>query len=140
MSRESTCFSRVVSGFKHHRNAELILAGAFQVAAEPLLSTSASAGDLLSLSLFPECLTNSAFLYALFYSILHIHNACKVTNESLYLKSRALECLRVDLYEDDPTVRALSIGTIVLLSCAAVSLLPWWQLKIRANVTIVSLL
>lgn len=77
-------------------------------------------GDLASLSVFPECLSNSAFLYALFHSILHIQNACNATNESLFLKAKALECLRVDLHDDDPDIRVLSIGTVLLLSDVAV--------------------
>ncbi|KIW89772.1 uncharacterized protein Z519_09929 [Cladophialophora bantiana CBS 173.52] len=97
----------------------LLRSCAFQVAAEPLLVSGPVDGDLTTLSLFPECLTNSAFLYALLYSILHIHNSCNTTNESLLLKTKAIECLREDLQKDDPNIRALSIGTILLLSCVA---------------------
>ncbi|KIW27576.1 uncharacterized protein PV07_07305 [Cladophialophora immunda] len=97
----------------------LLRSCAFQVAAEPLLVSGPVDGDLTALSLFPECLTNSAFLYALLYSILHIHNSCNTTNESLLLKTKAIECLREDLHKDDPNIRALSIGTILLLSCVA---------------------
>ncbi|OAL33384.1 hypothetical protein AYO20_07395 [Fonsecaea nubica] len=97
----------------------LLRSCAFQVAAEPLLVSGPVEGDLTALSLFPECLTNSAFLYALLYSILHIHNSCNTTNESLLLKTKAIECLREDLQKDDPNIRALSIGTILLLSCVA---------------------
>ncbi|OAP61400.1 hypothetical protein AYL99_03603 [Fonsecaea erecta] len=97
----------------------LLRSCAFQVAAEPLLVSGPVNGDLTALSLFPECLTNSAFLYALLYSILHIHNSCNTTNESLLLKTKAIECLREDLQKDDPNIRALSIGTILLLSCVA---------------------
>ncbi|KAJ9603315.1 hypothetical protein H2200_012093 [Cladophialophora chaetospira] len=97
----------------------LLKSCAFQVAAEPLLSSAAIDKDLASLSVFPECLSNPAFLYALLYSILHIHNLCNATNESLFLKTKAIEYLRADLHEDDLNVRVLSIGAMLLLSSVA---------------------
>jgi hypothetical protein len=96
--------------------------GAFQIASEPLLSSASSESDLTALSVFPECLSNPAFLYTLLYSILHIHNSCIPTNEALHIKTKAIECLRGDLDKDDPELRALSIGTILLLSSTAVRL------------------
>ncbi|KIW70787.1 hypothetical protein, variant [Phialophora macrospora] len=80
---------------------DLLRSCAFQVAAEPLLPSSVTDGDFSALPLFPECLSNSAFL------------------ESLALKTKAIECLRGDLRKDDPNIRALTIGTILLLSCVA---------------------
>lgn len=96
--------------------------GAFQIAAEPFIASSGIDGDLESLSVFPECLSNSAFLYALFYAIIHVHNSCHTTSESLFLKTKAIEYLREDLHNADCNIRALSVGTILLLSCVAVRL------------------
>jgi hypothetical protein len=107
--------------FYWNRDIQLTVLGAFRIAAEPLLPSSATDGDFSAFPLFPECLSNSAFLYAFLYSVLHINNSCIATNESLALKTKAIECLRGDLRKDDPNIRALTIGTILLLSCVAVS-------------------
>ncbi|OCT50478.1 hypothetical protein CLCR_06878 [Cladophialophora carrionii] len=98
---------------------QLLRGCAFRIATEPLLSSDFTHGDLPVVPLFLECPSHSAFLYAFLYSILHIHNSCIATNESLALKTKAIECLRGDLRKDDPNIRALTIGTILLLSCVA---------------------
>ncbi|EXJ62415.1 hypothetical protein A1O7_02850 [Cladophialophora yegresii CBS 114405] len=98
---------------------QLLRSCAFQIEAESLLSFGLANCDLWALPLFPDCLYKSAFLYAFLYSILHIHNSYIGTNESLALKTKAIECLREDLRKDDPNIRALTIGTVLLLSCVA---------------------
>ncbi|KIX09446.1 uncharacterized protein Z518_00526 [Rhinocladiella mackenziei CBS 650.93] len=93
----------------------LLKSCAFQVAAEPLFVANHFNKDLTTLSVFPGCLENSAFLYAFLYSLLRLRNGGRSTSESLKFKGRAIRLLQEDLEKDDPTLRALSIGTILIL-------------------------
>lgn len=77
--------------------------------------------DVASLSVFPDLLENSAFLFALVHSMVLSSNAWRSSNESLHLKGRAIECLHEALPRNSTTVRALSICAILMLCDAAVS-------------------
>ena len=114
---------RTASG-RNLRDPQLMFAGAFQVAAEPMFTTSHVGGKATVYPVFPDCLANSAFLYALLYSIIHTRNRWETTNESLRLKGHAIKCLKDDLQRDDPALRALSIGTILILCGVAVCQVP----------------
>jgi len=72
-------------------------------------------------AVFPGCLKESMFLYALFYSIVRTCNMGQLTPEALRLKGKALECLRVAISSVDQIWTYPDIGAIMILRGDAVS-------------------
>ncbi|KIW38615.1 hypothetical protein, variant [Exophiala oligosperma] len=108
-----------VTGLDEARVNQLLTSNAFQMAIAPVITAEHGECDVASLSVFPDLLGNSAFLFALVHSMVLSSNSWTSSNESLHLKGRAIECLHEALPRDNTTVRSLSICAILMLCHAA---------------------
>jgi hypothetical protein len=90
------------------------------MATNPLFTAEHEKRDLANISVFPDLLANSAFLYALVYSMVLSWNSWECSIESLCLKGSAIECLHENLRKTDITSQALSACAMLMLGHAAV--------------------
>ncbi|KAK5189564.1 hypothetical protein LTR99_001817 [Exophiala xenobiotica] len=89
------------------------------MATNPLFTAKDEKRVLGNISVFPDLLANSAFLYALVYSMVLSWNSWECSIESLYLKGSAIERLHENLRKSDVTSQALSACTMLMLGHAA---------------------
>lgn len=94
--------------------------GAFQVVSEPLFCTMHVDNDTNIVAVFPGCFENTAFAYALLYSIMHELKDPQRLRTTSMLKGLAIRNLRQDLDSLDEAALDNIIGTVLILSGTAV--------------------
>ncbi|CAO2649297.1 Nn.00g066820.m01.CDS01 [Neocucurbitaria sp. VM-36] len=91
----------------------------FQVVTEPLFCASHVDNDINIVAVFPGCFENTAFVYALLYSIMLGLEDPLPSRTTLRLKSLAIKHLHRDLQCLDQASLDLVIGTVLILSGTA---------------------